>query len=325
MSATFQEPRRSEANSVLTDILRVEQKRSFEALACPKTGMPLHREDDALVTPDGTFSYPIVREVPRFVESDHYVRSFSFEWNVHNQTQLDIFREDDASEDTFTRKTGLTPDDVRGKLVLDAGVGAGRFTDVLSRWGANVVGVDLSYAVEAASRTFASRSNVLICQADIGRLPFRPSTFDFIVSIGVLHHTPDTRTYFNHLPRLLKRGGEIAIWVYPDEGDYVTRKRWIPFTSRIPQRWFYSFCKVFVPWALKRDQTWLVRFFDYLFPFSNQRLGVENDILDTFDGYSPRFHGIHSPEQVKEWFRDEGLTDIRVLEWHTAVRGRRAA
>ena len=49
-------------------------------------------------------------------------------------------------------KTGFTPDDLRGKLVLDAGVGAGRYADVISRWGTDVVGVDLSFAVEAAAR-----------------------------------------------------------------------------------------------------------------------------------------------------------------------------
>src|SRR5581483_11894721 len=176
--------------------------------------------------PDGKHSYPVVREIPRFVSSDHYVRSFSFEWNVHNQTQLDTFRHDHSSEDMFHQKTGLTPGDVRGKLVLDAGIGAGRFADVLARWGANVVGIDLSYAVEAANQNFGEMPNVLVCQADIGRLPFRPGTFDFIVSIGVLHHTPDTRSFFQHLPRYLKPGGEIAIWVYPNEGDYVVRSRW---------------------------------------------------------------------------------------------------
>jgi hypothetical protein len=62
----------------------------------------------------------------------------------------------------------------------------------------------------------------------------------------------------------------------------------------------------------------------HLFPFSDQRLGVENDVLDTFDGYSPRFHGIHSPDEVTGWFRDAKLTNIRTFPWNTAVRGRKA-
>jgi SAM-dependent methyltransferase len=295
----------------------------FALLVCPVTGQPLRRVGDALVTPDGQRRYPVVRGVPRFVPSDHYVRSFSYEWNLHKRTQLDTYRADTSSEEMFRRKTGLTPEQVRGKLVLDAGVGAGRFTDVLVKWGARVVGVDLSYAVEAAQENFGRSPQVLICQADIAHLPFAEGTFDYIVSIGVLHHTPDTRRFFSCLPRLLRPGGEIAVWVYPDEGDYVTRAAWIPFTSRIPHRMFYRFCKVLVNWAARHRDSQGAYFLRRVFPISDQGLGLANDILDTFDGYSPRYHGIHSPAEVEGWFREQGLRDIRRLDWNTAVRGRR--
>ena len=289
---------------------------------CPETGEPLREEGDALVGVLDGKRYPIVRGIPRFVSDDHYVDSFSFEWNTHNTTQLDSRTGSTSSEEMFKTKTGLSREQVEGKLVLDAGVGAGRFTDILSRWDARVVGVDLSYAVEAAYANFKHLPNVRIAQADIGRLPFAPGTFDFIVSIGVLHHTPDTKAYFRKLVPLLKPGGEICIWVYPAQGDYVKRAAWIPFTSRIPDRWFYGFCRVFVPWALKRRDNLIVEFLARAFPFSNQGLGLENDILDTFDGYSPTFHGIHNPPEVVGWFEEAGLTDIRVLPWDTAVRGR---
>jgi len=313
------------APAALPVVLRVEDRTAFSSLACPQSGQPLRRVGNSLVTPDEAFSYPIVREIPRFVTSDYYANSFSFEWNVHDHTQLDWFRTDHSSEHIFRQKTGLTPADVRGRLVLDAGIGAGRFADVLVRWGAVVVGVDLSFAVEAANVTFGSLPKVLVCQADIGNLPFRPGTFDYVISIGVLHHTPDARRYFNCLPRLLKPGGEIAIWVYPDEGEYATRAKWIPFTSRIPMPWYYSFCRVFIPWAFKRRRSRFVHHLRHLLPFSDQGLGVENDILDTFDAYSPRFHGTHSPAEVKAWFRASDLTNIREYPWPTSVRGQRTA
>lgn len=306
--------------------LRLEDKAAFAALACPATGQPLSRDGDRLVTPDGAHAYPVVREIPRFVAGDFYTRSFSFEWNVHNTTQLDTHRTDGWSEENLHEKTGLTPEQVRGKLVLDAGVGAGRYSEVLARWGATVVGADLSFAVEAANGHFAENPNVMLCQADIGALPFRPGTFDTIISIGVLHHTPDTQRFFAGLPRLLKPGGEIAIWVYPNSPDYVTRKQWVPFVHRVPRQWYYSWCKVFVPWATARVNTRLGRWVYRVFPFSHQGRGVENDILDTFDGYSPRYHGVHSAAEVKGWFRDAGLSDVHDYPaWPTAVRGRRAA
>ena len=290
------------------------------ALRDPVRREPLRLEGDKLFNGNG--SWPIVRGVPRFVSSDHYVGSFSFEWNTHNQTQLDVYRGDQSSEDQFVQKTGYSPEQLKGKLVLDAGVGAGRYADVASRWGANLVGVDLSFAVEASYRNFRDRPNVFIAQADIGSLPFAEGTFDYIFSIGVLHHTPDTRKYFLSLVPLLKPGGTIAIWVYPKEGDYIVRNEWIKFVNKIPPKMFYAWCRWFVPWAQARLSNPWVGAIRRMFPFSTQGLGMENDILDTFDGYSPTFHGIHSPEEVEGWFREAGLTRIsRPSGWNTCVKG----
>jgi SAM-dependent methyltransferase len=295
---------------------------------CPTCKRPLVRKgvDLEMFSCGAEHSFPIVRGIPRFVGSDLYVDSFSFEWNTHNTTQLDSHRGGDSSEEMFRIKTGLTPEQVKGKLVLDAGVGAGRFSDVLARWGAKVVGVDLSYAVEASYQNFKHLDNVVIAQGDIGRLPFAEETFDFIVSIGVLHHTPNTKEYFQKLVPLLKRGGSIAIWVYPNEGDYITRTQWIPYTYKIPDKMFYEWCRWFVPLANKRRTSNLVQWISKVFPFSYQGLGIENDILDTFDGYSPRFHGIHSTEEVKGWFEESGLVNIREPgNWTTSVRGDKPA
>ena len=305
-------------------MLQKRQDFLYSSLACPACGSLLTRRNEVLYCSKDVREFPIVRGIPRFVESDHYVDSFSFEWNMHKTTQLDTFRKDGSSEDIFRKKTGLAPDDLAGKLVLDAGIGAGRFTDVMARWGANIIGIDLSYAVEAARENFWKLDNVLVAQADIGGLPFKPETFDFIVSIGVLHHTPDTKKHFNALVPYLKHGGTIAIWVYPAEGDFIKRKQWIPFTSRIPARMFYQWCRWFVPIANAHPNNLLIRGIYQAFPFSRQGLGLENDILDTFDGYSPRFHGIHTPGEAEGWFREAGLVNIyNPGPWNTAMRGTR--
>jgi SAM-dependent methyltransferase len=295
-----------------------------ESILCdPASGERLAREGDCLVS--SRSRYPIVRGIPRFVAGDRYAGSFSFEWNAHARTQLDSFRGDDSSERQFRAKTGFSPQELAGKRVLDAGAGAGRYTDVASRWGAFVAAVDLSYAVEAARRNFAQRDNVFVAQADIGALPFLPGSFDAIFSIGVLHHTPDTRAFFLKLVPLLKPGGTIAIWVYPPEGDYLVRRSWVRFVNKLPPRLFYEWCRWFVPWAQRRLGNPWVGLLRRLFPFSTQGLGLEFDILDTFDGYSPRYHGLHSPEEVKGWFREAGLTDIaEPSDWHTCVRGTRS-
>lgn len=289
-------------------------------LVCPETGAPLAWRDGVLVSATGR-QYPVRGGIPRFVASDDYVGSFSFEWNTHNRTQLDSFTGAQTAEAILTAKTGLCPADVAGKLVLDAGIGAGRFTDILSRWGAKVIGIDLSYAVEAAYANFHDRPNVLVVQGDIGRLPLADESIDIIISIGVLHHTPSTERYFQALVPKLKRGGRIAIWVYPDSGEFAVRRHWIPFTSRLPARAFYEWCR----WIVVRihsdpGRRW-VQLLRRLFPFSEQDLGLENDILDTFDAYSPKFHFTHRPEDVARWFADAQLQDISILGVPSAVTG----
>lgn len=294
----------------------------IDLFACPACERRLERDGDALRCTCGS-RHPIVRGVPRFVPDDGYVGSFSFEWNTHDTTQLDSKRGDSMTADTLRAKTGLTEADLRGKLVLDAGLGSGRFSEVLAGLGARVIGVDLSLAVEAAHRNLGDRDDVLVAQADIGRLPFLRETFDVIVSIGVLHHTPDTRRHFEALVPLLKPGGTIAIWVYPDEGDYRTRNHWIPWTNQLPPRLFYEWCRWFVRVMQKRRGSRLQSLIARLFPYSQQSYGSENDVLDLFDGYSPRYHGIHSPDQVLGWFRDAGLIELWSGPMHTSVRGRK--
>src|SRR6266567_2350782 len=135
-----------------------------DILVCPRCQSALLAPDDSggdLRCSSCQRRYPVVRRIPRLVQSDAYVRSFSFEWNRHRLTQLDT-AESDESETTLRQKTGLAPGDVKGKLVLDVGCGMGRFAEVVSRWGGRVVGIDLSVAAEVAARNLADREFVAL-------------------------------------------------------------------------------------------------------------------------------------------------------------------
>src|SRR5204862_3929391 len=105
-----------------------------------------------------------------------------------------------------------------GRLLLDAGVGAGRFAECAAAQGARVFGVDLTHAVDAAYASIGTRDNVNLAQADIFALPFRPGTFDLAYSIGVLHHTPDPAAAFGRVAATVAPGGRLAIYVYSRYG-----------------------------------------------------------------------------------------------------------
>jgi len=268
-------------------------------------------------------SFPIERGIPRFVDSEQYAENFGFEWNLHRRTQLDSEAEHE-SETAFRLKTGFAPEDVAGKVLLDAGCGMGRYSEVVSRWGATVASVDLSLAVDAAYQNLDGHDNVHVAQADIFRLPFEDSTFDVIFSIGVLHHTPSTRRAFEQLTPLLKPGGTIAIWVYSshDRGAYFASDIWRKATTRMPKRLLYALSHVAVPLHHLRRVP-VVGHSAALIPVSGHPNPTWR-VLDTFDWYSPQYQWKHTHEEVRMWFEEQGLVDIRILDAPIAVRGQKA-
>jgi SAM-dependent methyltransferase len=308
----------------------------LDILCCPTDGGDLavddaSARDAALRCAACGQRYPVRHGIPRFVESDQYAGNFSHEWTRHRTTQLDSASSME-SERTFAERTGFTPDDVRGRLVLDVGCGMGRFADVVLRWGGRVVGVDLSYAVDSARANLGECSGFDAIQASVFDLPLRPGSFDLIYSIGVLHHTPDPRRAFQSLPRLLRPGGEIAVWVYslhtyPPDGIEERRDRVLrSVTTRLPSRVLHGLCRAMCTVRIPARPLWHLLLPGLLFhavPRTHSQNTYDWRVLDTFDWYSPRFQFKHSYPEVFRWFRDAGLVDIDLRDVEVSVRGRK--
>jgi SAM-dependent methyltransferase len=243
-------------------------------------------------------------------------KAYSLQWNRYR-----IIRpEEDRA--TFRTRTGLSPADLEGKVVLDAGCGMGRYLRTAAESSASlVVGMDLSRAVVAARELTAHSPAVGVVRGDLLRLPFAPASFDQIYSLGVLDHTPDPRKAFLELTRLLKPGGRIVVWVYPRERALV---EWImnvqrAVSTRLPVGLLERLCRLSAPiGGLKRSLMagrWRL----------TQRTGValhmatigvsmhpdpEVRVCDTLDWYAPRFMSRHTFAEIARWFRDAGLTDV---------------
>ena len=298
-------------------------------LRCMACQSRLDQRPDGLVCSGCGKQYPARAGVVRFVDAQNYAGSFGFQWKIHARTQLDDANSE-RSEIAFRRRTGFRPEDLAGKLVLDVGCGMGRFADVATRWGAQVVGIDLSLASEVAAHNLADR-NAAIFQADVFQLPFAEGSFDFIYSIGVLHHTPSCELAVKVLPKLLKPGGRLAVWLYSSYNPWfrmsdVYRK----VTRRMPQKLLYNLCYGVVPLygvhqVLKKIP--LVgkpasSAIAWMLPMSFNK-DAEWRVLDTFDWYSPWYQSKHTYEEVFPWFESCGLQDLRVGDEPIAVSGRR--
>ncbi len=184
-------------------------------------------------------SVPITRGVPRFLPREispakqATAAAFGYEWTHYARlTEADL-------DEFLDWVKPLTKDSFVDRLVLDAGCGKGRHTFLAAQFGArDVVGIDLSEAVEAAYQNTCHLPNVHIIQADIQSLPFL-HPFDLAYSIGVLHHLPDPKLGFLALAKHIKPGGRISIWVYGKEGNLWIEKVVDPLrinvTSRLPR------------------------------------------------------------------------------------------
>jgi SAM-dependent methyltransferase len=223
----------------------------------------------------------------------------------------------------FIEKTGWSLDQLRGKRVLDAGCGMGRFAEIAADAGAEVHAVDLSEAVFAARANLRHRPNVHIYRADIMALPFREQTFDFIYSIGVLHHTPDTKRAFLRLVPLLRRGGQVSIWVYSTRLQTMVGGRILrTLTPHLPKQTLLRLSRLAIPLYRLHRLRRIGTVSALLLPTSLDP-DPEWRWLDTFDWYSPRYQWKHSYAEVEGWFREAGLVDLERGPFPVSVRGRR--
>ena len=312
----------------------------LELLCCPSCRGDLSLDGETLRCAKCAKTYPIVDGIPRFVPAQNYASSFGFQWNRFPKTQLDSHSGVPISRNRFFAQSGWTAAELNGKRVLDAGCGSGRFAEVALAAGARLVAIDYSRAVDAAQANLGASANLDAVQADMFQLPFRDETFDYVYSFGVIQHTPDPARAFRALLPMVKRGGKIAVDVYPKIWMNVFwPKYWLrPFTKRIRAERLFALVERMVPVLLPlsriigrvpvagRRLRWLVPVANYegIHPLDERQIR-EWAVLDTFDMLSPQHDHPQSTATLHEWIREAGLLDAEVVRTgHLVARGVKA-
>ena len=155
-------------------------------------------------------------------------------------------------------------------MVLDVGVGSGRTSYLLSEIfpDTNIHTLDIS---QRTLRRIKIENRI---QGSALNLPFPDQCFDFVISIGCLHHTPDARKGFSECSRVLKTGGGIAVALYNSWNLY---KPIYSLTKRTP------------------------RFIQSIFKHPL--------VADQF--FTPHA-SFHSPKEVRGWFVQEELQLLKL-------------
>jgi ubiquinone/menaquinone biosynthesis C-methylase UbiE len=213
---------------------------------------------------------------------------------------------------------------------LDVGCGTGRWTKFLSKRVGFMEAVDPSDAIFAADNLLGDIPNVRLTKANTETIPFEDETFDFVMSVGVLHHIPNTQQAMIDCVKKVKKGGYFYCYLYHNLEKMNAFFRFLFWMSelvrkvvcKLPQRpkaWVCDFLAIviYMPFVL-----W-VRFLVLiglrsvakkmpLAAYNNKSFFIiRNDSLDKFGTtLEQRF----SKKEVAELMRNCGLEEVVISE-----------
>jgi len=319
--------------------MRLEQLQDF---IDPQSATPLAPQDLKIVDgqiesgrlsdPSGIANYPIVNFVPRFVGSGNYATNFGLQWQIHAKTQLDSYNGATYSRDRLFETTGW-PTDLKGERILEAGSGAGRFTEVLASTGARIFTFDYSEAVLANYQNNVSKGDITFFQGDIYRIPFPKSSFDRVICLGVIQHTPDVHKTFQCLAEMVRPGGYLAVDVYRKIWQQMLHWKYVmrPLTKRMKADRLYRMVNWYAPKLMPvakvmrkiggRAGARLVPILDQSDKAVPPTVQRDWTILDTYDALSPAYDKPQTDATIASWFAECGFEQVEVDDGK--ARGRR--
>jgi SAM-dependent methyltransferase len=233
---------------------------------------------------------------------------------------------------------------VQGKRVLEAGCGAGRFTELLLAAGAQVFACDLSEAVDANYENCKKCPHYFVCQADLLRLPVRPEQFDIVVCLGVIQHTPNPEETIAALCSYVKAGGFLVLDHYRYGPDDLTPNRRLlrSFLIRKPTYFSLLFVRVLVAslWPVHR-LAWKYRNHPRFGPLRNKLLYYSPVLdyhdyyaqlgprllyawasLDTHDALTDFYKHKRTTEEIFRCLQECGMSDIEAIYAGNGVEAR---
>jgi uncharacterized protein YbaR (Trm112 family) len=280
-------------------------------------------------------SYPVESGIPRLVQAEDSVqetgRRFNFQWVSRWQgsfEQPDRCHGFDHQEYVkwMVARLGEHGPLKPGDRILDAGCGSGEKTSVMARLcpRQQVIGLDLGIgALEKAAAQYGEIDNLHYVQGNILQPPFKWGTFRWGISIGMLHHTPDTRRAFSQFRKLLLADATLLIWLYR---PFWEAPEWRPLyfvrdvlflgqSPRLPPRLLQMSALLLVAaffplgqfawWRHGRRLSKHLPFFDIRNMTVRERFDAQ--VFHLFDTLLPRYQFRHKRREIEAWFAEEGL------------------
>jgi SAM-dependent methyltransferase len=291
----------------------------------------LEYPESAVALRDARIPEPTASDMRRCDVTQRTADSFAYEWQ-----RFGVLREE-WRRNFIDYMQPHAPESFAGRLVLDVGTGSGRHAFHAAKLGAQVVAVDIGRSIDVARSNLPA--DVLTVQADARHPPFAPGVFDFVMSIGVLHHLSDPPSALQRIAALARPGGHVHIYLYwlPERVWQFRLLRWVGHARRITVRlphpllrplcaalaallaiafvWPYRVLRRIGPLRRVADAFPLKTYADY--PFAVLA-------ADQFDRFSAPLERRYERADVIAMLEAAGLRDVCVLPSHGWIGDGRA-
>ena len=306
----------------------------YSVLRDPENFNNIELNDNKIISNSGV-KYDIVDKIPRFVEKSNYSDDFGFQWKKFFKTQLDSHTGLTISEDRLKRCLNKPLKNLKDKLILEAGSGAGRFTEILLKYGAQVHSFDYSQAVDANAINNSKNDNLTLVQADIRKIPFEKNKYDFVICLGVLQHTPNTEESIKSLWKMVKPGGQLVIDHYkfswktflpPPIGQalgiyrriilFLPRSLRFKTVKKLVDFWFpihWKFRNNYIITRILRRLSPVIFHYKYL-SLKDKNMYYDWSLLDTHDSTTDYFRHLKTTKQINNILVALGAEQIYVRE-----------
>jgi SAM-dependent methyltransferase len=313
--------------------LAIGKKPTLLEYSCSSCFTKYRISEGYYVCPNCHIESEIINGIPRFVDKSNYSGNFGFQWKKFSKTQLDSFVGHPLSEERVKEVMGQNLSVLAGKLLLEAGSGAGRFSEIFLKYEAKLYSFDYSEAIEANQEN--NGKNFTLFQGSIYEIPFSKQQFDAVFCLGVIQHTPNPKLSFKCLIEQVKPGGAVYIDVYEKRNYSFLNWKYMlrPITKHLPQPFLFNLVQGMVFVFLPLSQLFgklLGRLGHKFFPVANfMKIPFKSykerytwSVLDTFDWYGPTFDNPKTLKEIKTWFEEENFQDVKVFRGSNGVIGR---
>lgn len=254
------------------------------------------------------------------------VEGFGLEWTAFDQSDKAL--DANTREQIFENYFGIFPWEELGAKAegADLGCGSGRWSALVAPRVRKLHAVDASASALKTARANLSRmNNVEFHQCDVSNLPFPPQSLDFVFSLGVLHHVPDTRRAIRDIANVLKPGAPFLVYLYY---AFDNRPAWFRaiwkvtdylrlVISRLPHGMRIlatTIIAAFVYWPLARS----ARLLEAVgLPYNLIPLSFYRDKpfyvmrTDSYDRFATRLEQRFSKAEIQQMLEESGFSEIR--------------